>query len=72
MQLIKWWVTILEDKTPGQAVALCLIGAVVVALLWVIGRGVVALCEPTPDESVQPKRPPPAAAGLKRAQRRIG
>ena len=75
MQLLKWWITILDTLSPADAAVWSILGAAIVVLLCVIGRWCVAFWRYTPEEEArpipQPPRQPPSAPGLKRAHRRV-
>ena len=72
MQLLKWWITILDTLSPADAAVWSILGAAIVVLLCVIVRWGVAFWRYTPEEETARPIPPPSAPGLKRAHRRIG
>ena len=74
MQLLKWWITILDTLSPADAAVWSILGAAIVVLLCVIVRWGVAFWRYTPEEEtrpIPPLRQPPSAPGLKRAHRRV-
>lgn len=70
--LLHWWITILADKTPAQAVLTIVAACVVLAIVVVIVRGLWDVLRYTPEperrrpQDPRPPQPqPPRAAGSK-------
>ena len=68
--LLRWWITILDNKSPAEAVVLALLWVIVAVIALFIGRGIWAIWHYTPEpeerrhRDPRPRRPEsPRAAG---------